>query len=188
MKLKLLWVCLAAFLLMFSGCIDTGSSSKSSKTNLPDFSDDSNLDDISMDDIEVTINEFEVIGSSEPVDGVVPINAGVNDGKFSVSWDVFSNIDLYHVELFVSKDGSTDGDAVKFFARNCGYIGSSCSQKGEFECNFTQDNQIFCGNTDGHNLTDFLDQLPQELFIVLKTVDSLFQESAKQAQVKVQLQ
>ncbi|MFH7321406.1 hypothetical protein ACHHRT_12465 [Desulfurivibrio sp. D14AmB] len=169
------WLLMIVFLFAFSGCL----SSDSVFTR--------EAPDASQNDISVSINHFGITGTADPVNGVVPINPGVDDGSFTVSWDVSSNVSVYHIELFVSKDGSIGDEAISFFAQNCG-VSPICGQTGVVECRFTTDNQISCGDNIGANLTDFLDQLPQELFIVMRTLSSLFSLTFEYETVKVQLQ
>jgi hypothetical protein len=140
-----------------------------------------------------SISEYTVTGSSATKNGVIPINSGVNNGAFKVTWNVSSS-DPYHIELYLSNDSalskSTD---VNFFGQNCGGISAiyNCSSNGSFDCKFTSQNKISCGTITSFNkekdISSFLDQIPKQAFLIIEACNGLF-DSCKTSSEEIELQ
>lgn len=140
-----------------------------------------------------TINNYTVTGTSSATGTSQPINPGVNNGNFNVSWNISSS-DPYHVDLYVSSDStlSTTTD-IKFFGQNCGSASSiyNCGKSGTFTCTFGGDNKISCGTISAANpakdLTSFLDTIPKTAYIVMQACNGLF-DSCKTSAIQVEFQ
>jgi hypothetical protein len=137
-------------------------------------------------DKKMEISSFSVVGTSSSINGVIPINAGFNSGRFSVSWSVLiesgegfnfdSKSSGYSVALHLSDDDelSTSTD-VRFYSEKCGQSDSAenCndSGNGSIRCNFTNENKIVCGVSNGQqetDISDWLDELPKRAYLFLE--------------------
>ncbi len=127
-----------------------------------------------------SINMYSVTGTSTTTSDVKPINSGVNNGAFNVSWNV-SSTDPYHIELYLSNNSTLSSSAgVKFFSQNCGGISAiyNCNTNGSFSCRFTSQNKISCGTITFVNkekdVSAFLNQIPKSAYLIIKACNGLF--------------
>lgn len=138
-------------------------------------------------DEEVDIISFSVQGTSRNENGVVPINAGIRNGAFLVSWSVTvtsgelfdTNDNGYTIRLYFSEDdelsisSSTD---IRFYSEKCGTSRSAdnCNdEEGSVSCNLTNDNKIICstGTSAGQQETsidEWLDEIPKRAFLFME--------------------
>lgn len=138
-----------------------------------------------------TINSMSVQGSAAAVAGVIPLNSGINEGAFTVNWNVSSS-DPYHVRLYVSDDATLSSNDIQFFSQNCGSLSSlyNCGKAASFACSFDTQNQIVCNESSynrGKNLTSFLQTLPQDAYLIMYACNGLF-DSCKTEEVAIELQ
>jgi hypothetical protein len=139
-------------------------------------------------DEEVDISSFSVQGTSRNENGVAPINAGVNNGAFLVTWnvavssgDVFDSSDRgYSISLYLSDDSelsNTSSANIRFYIENCGTSDSAdnCNDdaEGSIRCNFTNDNKIVCGEgtSEGQqeiSISEWLDEIPKSAFLFME--------------------
>lgn len=128
-------------------------------------------------DTPTVINAFDVRGSNTN-NGVVGINPGIDEGRFSFRWNVSAET-IYHVQLYVSEDAviSNQGDR-RIFSRNCNVELSDCqSFAEEYPCNFTSENTILCGrpgNVIETNVAGFMNEIPKNAYLILKVCNGLF--------------
>jgi len=125
------------------------------------------------------INSFNISGN-ELAGEDLSINSGIDNGSFSVNWDVDSS-DPYHIELFVSSDSVLSASDTSFFHQNCGSLPTfNCGNTGNFECTFSNENKISCGEVTPINqekdLTSMLGALPADIHIILKACNGLFDD------------
>ena len=138
-----------------------------------------------------TINAVGVVGTSSPVNTIAPINAGVNGGEFSISWDVDSS-DPYHVDMYLSDD-NTLGSDVKILSQNCGSVSFlyNCDTTAVFDCRFTSSNKMSCGTISAANtekdLTVFLNTIPKQAYLIFEACNALL-SNCKTASVMIELQ
>lgn len=146
------------------------------------------------DNGEVTVIEsFSVQGSADAVSGVVPINAGINGGKFSVSWKVTAS-DPYFARLFLSEDAKLiEQDDISVFAESCATqnVLNSCFDTVSLQCVFTADNKVSCGPrsilAEAPDVTTFLDQIPKSANLILHVCNAVL-ENCKDSAVQIELQ
>ncbi len=58
---------------------------------------------------EAVISEFAVVGTSPAQGDIIPLNANVEEGKFSIKWNVTS-ADSFHLKIYLSQDDQTSAD------------------------------------------------------------------------------
>ncbi len=139
-----------------------------------------------------TINSFSLTGTSAPINGVVPINASINNGEFAIDWDIASS-DPYIVEIYMSSDTALGNGDVKIFGQNCGSLSTlyNCGSTASFNCRFGSSNNISCGVISSINpekdLTTFLDTIPKSANLLLLGCNSLL-TSCKTTSVAIELQ
>lgn len=138
-----------------------------------------------------TIDSYRVTGTSASINDVAPINANLNNGEFSVGWNISSS-DPYHVDIYLSDDVVLGGD-VKIFEQNCGSLGTlyNCDSDASFNCRFDTSNNISCGVVSASNpakdLTTFLDTIPKSAHLILVGCNALL-TSCKSTSLEVELQ
>ncbi len=170
-------LCLICIVSLMSGC---GGGTSSPDINVPNPATST-----------TTINSFSATGTSAPASGIVPINANINNGEFTLEWNIASS-DPYHVDIYISSDDALGGD-VKFFSQNCGSLSTlyNCSSTASFDCRFDTSNSISCGvvstSNTGKDLTTFLDAIPKSAHLILVGCNSLL-TSCKSTSVEVELQ
>lgn len=128
-----------------------------------------------------SINSFEVVGTSAPVNGVTPINANLNGGRFHLKWKASADSPTYRASMYLSKDEKLDkngGDNFMLY-QNCGSVAGlyNCGNTADFSCRFTTNNDMYClqgtqGNR-GKNIGDWLGALPQKVFMILEVCNGL---------------
>ncbi len=145
------------------------------------------------DNANTTINEFFAINSAGSRAASVVIDPAIDDGDFSLRWDIDSS-DPYHIELYLSEDSQlSKGSDINFFGQNCGSPSTvfNCNSVGNFDCRFTSENKISCGTINSanneKNVTDFMTTLPKEAFIVIEACNGLF-DSCKESAIPVVFQ
>ena len=161
-KLTFLFIFIAFTLL---GCGGSSTPSEGGKENTDN-----------TDNTEITeITTSYISGSSDADNGVIPINAGINNGKFKVEWDVISS-ENYDVDLYVSNDKYlSDETDIVFSEVTCGRSSSPCTHTGSLDCKFSSTNKISCGNNNQEkDLSSFLNTLPQKAFIIIEVCDSSY--------------
>lgn len=139
--------------------------------------------------VTTKITTFNIIGSSDADNGVIPINAGIDNGKFKVEWEVISS-ENYDVDLYLSNDKYlSDKTDIVFSALICGSTPSSspCTHTASLDCKFSSTNKISCGsNNQEKDLSSFLNALPQQAFIIIEVCDSSY-KSCKVSSQAVEL-
>ncbi len=176
---------LAAILLLLnlSGCLNVPDNSTASDT-----SDNYDFSPVTSNE-EVNLKSFSV-SSSNSNNGVAEINAGINNGAFSIAWNVPAP-SPYHVRLYLSEnDTLEESKDIKFFQRNCGnsysYFSSQCTDTGNYNCKFTSDNKISCGvvstSYDEKNISWFLDQIPKKAWLILNVCNAFISGCKNQSQ------
>jgi len=149
-------------------------------------------------DATVTIRSFSVNGTGPEVSGVVPINASVNNGEFSLNWDVDSDDPVgYWTDTVLSadtvRDSGSAGPDVVIHQQGC-LVGplSRCSGPVQsFNCRFTTDNKIIC-DFDGpypqeNFVGNFIDALPKSAYLIFRACTSLIDKCQTQT-VAIELQ
>jgi hypothetical protein len=113
---------------------------------------------------------FDVIGTSEDIDGVAPISANTNNGNFVLRWEVDNKRSPYKIEAFVSYNDTLSDTDVRFYSETCSY--DDCGDKNPYEqdCFFNNNNDISCGK-DKANLQGFLDEIPKNAYIIIESCD-----------------
>ncbi|RKZ47370.1 MAG: hypothetical protein DRR08_32465 [Candidatus Parabeggiatoa sp. nov. 2] len=141
------------------------------------------------------INSFSIEGSYPSSSGqIVPINSGVNNGQFTVSWKTSAN-DLYQVRLRLHDNDVLPEEESRLpmiYQNNCnmGNLGQDdvCGSNVVRTCQFTNDNTVLCG-TRKTNITRFLDQIPKRAYMILKICGGgLSYDDCDTASVAVELQ
>lgn len=140
---------------------------------------------------EAVISEFSVIGTSPAQGDIIPLNANVEDGKFSIKWNVTS-ADSFHLRIFLSQDDQASADDIRIFNNGlCGAVRvNDCFGADQYECQFSPDNTLTC--TDGwENYSDdlaangFLTALPQQAYFI---GEACVGSDCKRSAVKVEFQ
>jgi hypothetical protein len=114
-----------------------------------------------------------------------PVNSGVNDGDFSMNWDIEAD-GLVRIRIGVNKAGSSFcNEFNNVFNSHCGE-GGSCDLIDTVQCNFSNSNILSCERGATLDLSEFLDTLPKDAEFCLgaRGVDSV----ADSAKVRVQFQ
>ncbi len=124
-------------------------------------------------DNAVSISTFSVTGTSPPSQGLVPISPGVNNGQFSVNWDVTGN--LYTGVIALNANPVFDPNTNIVLATSCGKQSASgaCQSSGTLACTFNTSNIMQCSDATGtylsQDLTQFLvNGLPDNAYIVMQ--------------------
>ncbi len=126
----------------------------------------------------VSLSRFTVTGTGPAENGVVPIDAAVNNGKLSFEWATSSSND-YHVGVYLSKDEILDTNVDAYIlGRNCGdtyeFI-SGCGKQMKVDCVWSSDNKMACSTElKPKILTYWLDALPQDAWALAQVCNSLF--------------
>jgi len=121
----------------------------------------------------VTIASFRVTGTSASLNGLAPISPGVNNGQFSISWNVTGNIYTAVIALNTSPTFNPNTNIV--LASSCGKQSQSddCHPTGTLACTFNNTNVMQCSDGLGpyaaQNLTQFLSAgVPLNAYIVIQ--------------------
>jgi len=129
----------------------------------------------------VFITSFSVTGTSPPVNGVAPINPGVNSGAFTITWTVTGN-QTYTARVSLSTDATyNDPGDISITNGSCGKASGAdnCHPSSTLNCTFNNSNMMSC--TDGYgiwgpvDLTTFLGGtgIPANLYFVIKACNPL---------------
>ncbi len=128
----------------------------------------------------VSLNSFEVIGTSAPINGVIPINANLNEGRFQIKWKASYDGSIYRSSVYLSKDARLDknSDDLRLFYKNCGSSPSlyDCGNTANFSCQFKTNNSLLCslGRTGmGRVIGNWLGALPQKIYMILEVCNGL---------------
>ncbi len=116
------------------------------------------------------LKNFDVIGTSEDIDGVAPISANTNNGNFVLRWEVKNKRSDYKIKAFVSYNNTLSDTDVRFYSETCSF--DDCGDENPYkqDCFFNNNNDISCGN-DKANLQAFLDEIPKDAYIILESCD-----------------
>lgn len=161
--------------------------SGSGSGGLPGAGQDS---DKSLASPDTVINSFVVTGYEAADDAVQKISAYENGGSFRLDWQASASTDPYRVEFYTSSDPLLSDDDDDFAAYNCGSLSFyACDSSGSQTCTFDTDNRVICGEksafNSGDNLTDLLDTLPKDLYILIEVCNGFFDEcKVKSVQVR----
>ena len=137
------------------------------------------------------IVSFSVSGTSPAQQDVIPINAGVEEGQFTIDWNI-GEANSFHLQLFLSHDEKLSGDDVRIFNNSlCGAVRvNDCFSQDQYQCRFGTDNTLKCSDgweTFDKNLSTlgFLTGLPQQTFVI---VEACVLADCKTAAVKTEFQ
>lgn len=140
----------------------------------------------------VDIQSFAVTGTSAAVNGVVPINPGVNSGRFTLAWQVSDNPN-YTARVYASNDAVFDAADYEI-AGSCGKLhpADSCHGSVTVNCAINNSNVVTCTDAGGvsttRNLTTFFASgLPKRAYLVLRVCNA-FLTQCRQAPVAVEFQ
>jgi len=121
----------------------------------------------------VAITNFSVAGASPSTPGGAPINPGVSNGQFSVSWNVTGNV--YSAVVALNATPNFDPNTNIVLATSCGKLSTSdvCHSTGILSCTFNNSNIMQCSDPTGsyatQDLTAFLaNGVPDNAFIVMQ--------------------
>ena len=112
---------------------------------------------------------FSVEGNATDT-GVLPIfeetpNPSAIDstqsGGFSINWMVQNGQGDYIAELFLNK--LNGNERIVFHQLTCGDTSAACGTAASLICHFDKSNWIYCSDSDGKDLTNWLDQLPESV-------------------------
>lgn len=127
----------------------------------------------------VTIQSYFVTGTSATVNGVAPINPGVNGGQFSATWTVTGN-SIYTVRIAVSTDTTHDGNDVEIVTGGCGKASvlDNCHASGTVTCTFNNSNVMACADQvdtfPSRDLSTFLSGgIPMNAYLVIKACNPM---------------
>ncbi len=127
----------------------------------------------------VTIQGYTVTGTSATVNGVAPINPGVNGGQFATSWTVTGN-SIYTVRIAVSTDATYDGNDIEIVTGGCGKASvlDNCHGSGTVSCTFNNSNVMTCADQVGafpsRDLSTFLGGgIPMNAYLVIKACNPM---------------
>lgn len=121
---------------------------------------------------DAVISGFSVVGTSPAQGDIIPVNAGVEDGRFTIDWDVTS-ANSFQLRIFLSHDELLSADDTRLFSNPvCGSVRlNECYGQDQYICHFNSDNGLIC--SDGwenfsQNLltTGFLTTLPQAAYVI----------------------
>ena len=151
---------LASSLLLLTAC---GSSSGGDPIT------DSTLDGYKIVSFDVTGTDTDLSGNK------APINSGINNGAFSVSWLLSEQSDWYTARLYLSSNDTLSSGDTEFLELQCQDSQHNCSKQITFnnDCTFDNNNIIQCLEkpSDAKDLTNILPSLPYDGFIILETCD-----------------
>ncbi len=121
----------------------------------------------------IAISGFSVNGTSAVSQGVVPINPGVNNGQFSINWNITGNI--YTAVVALNAGPVFDPNTNIVLANSCGKQSSRgvCHTTETLNCTFDNSNNMQCSDHTGpytvQNLTLFLNAgVPDNAYLVLQ--------------------
>jgi hypothetical protein len=141
----------------------------------------------------VTIQSYTVTGTSAAVNGVAPINPGVNNGQFSAIWTVTGNT-IYTVRIAVSTDTIYDGNDIDIVNGGCGKanVADNCHTTGTVNCTFNNANIIACSDLVAafptRDLSVFLSGgIPMNAYLVVRACNPPL-TSCPTAAVPIQIQ
>lgn len=112
---------------------------------------------------EVVVKSFSIVGTSEPSLPAArrPINAGENEGNFSMSWDIEAD-GVVRLRVGVNSAGSSVCNLFnRPFSSHCGE-GATCALVDTILCNFSSNNILSCERGQTLDLSGFLDELPKD--------------------------
>lgn len=147
----------AGFAAILAACGGGGSGGNNSADELPGY----------------TITAYDIAGTSADESGQAPIDANDSGGDFVASWSVIDG-NGYSAQLFVSENETFSSADVEFFDRFCTSADCGVSDSFADDCTFGTDNSIQCASDTGDaaDLTAFLDTLPKDAFILMRSCDA----------------
>jgi hypothetical protein len=118
------------------------------------------------------IASFSVAGTSPAQQDFIPVNAGVEEGKFTIDWNIAS-ADAFHMQIFLSHDATLSADDVRIFNNSlCGAVRvNDCLAQDQYICHFSTDNTLKCSDdwesfNQNLNTQGFLTGIPQQAYII----------------------
>ncbi len=124
-------------------------------------------------DKPIAISGFSVDGTSAQSQTVVPINPGVNNGQFSINWNITGNI--YTAVLALNAGPVFDPSTNIVLASSCGKQSPQdiCHATETLNCTFDNSNNMQCSDLSGpyaaQDLTQFLGAgVPANAYLVLQ--------------------
>ena len=114
-----------------------------------------------------------VVGTDGDSQERVVIDCSQNGGLFQVSWKTRGNTE-YEANLnLYRRSGPSTGSLPPqpLFEEQCG-PNYSCGQEVVLQCFFDCDNRLSCGDGPWVDLTNWLNSLPEELAMQLRTMES----------------
>ena len=127
------------------------------------------------------ITAFDIIGTGADIDGdKAPINSGINNGAFDISWYLNEKRSTYSTRLFFSFDSMLSSEDTEFYSDHCqagpqGFALCESVIGRTANCSFDNENVILC---DGElelaaDLTNILPTLPYDGFIIIQSCEFL---------------
>lgn len=122
------------------------------------------------------ILSFDVTGTSIDIaNSIAPINAGINNGAFSIHWQLFDNATAYTAKLYFSSNNTLSNGDTSFYELHCQNSQLSCANNAVFndDCTFDSQNIISCSEepADAKDLTTVLPTLPFDGYIIFESCE-----------------
>lgn len=92
------------------------------------------------------IKQLVVTGSAEPEQGRVPIHYNVNEGRFTLGWEVEHDRN-YVAYVYLSPTAQPGEGAINLYSGACvidSSFPSHCDKQGLLNCQFTNENKMGC--------------------------------------------
>ena len=125
----------------------------------------------------IAISGFTVTGTSAASQGVVPINPGVNNGQFLISWDITGT--FYTATVALNSGPVFDPSTNVVLASGCGQQSAAdvCHATNTLTCTFDNSDNMLCSDVAGpyatQNLAGFLAAgVPANAYIVLQACNA----------------
>ncbi len=125
-------------------------------------------------DASVALAGFTVTSTSTSAQGIAQIDPSVNNGQFSISWDVTGGI--YKAVIAINSSPTFDPNTNIVLASSCGQQSKTddCHPSGTLSCTFDDSNIMQCSDPTGsytaQDLTPLLNgSVPDDAYIVIQT-------------------
>ena len=127
---------------LLSSCIDT-----------QDITSQGNSNNIntSQDTQPIEIRSFEFSGSGTKTNTDFAINENINNGQFTMHWNIGSTKPAYRLTLYISQDDQLSSDDIEVGFIVCGMFSSACTL-------FDRDNQSTFWLNTNHEITGYFFQ------------------------------
>jgi len=124
---------------------------------------------------------FDITGTSADIGGnKAPINSGINNGAFDISWYLSEARSTYTTRLFFSSDSTLSSDDTEFYVDHCqagpqGFALCEAVIGRTAHCTFDNENEILCDYELQYaaDLTNKLPTLPYDGFIIIESCEFL---------------